>query len=328
VKILITGAFGNIGLNTLNLLLKRDYQVSTFDLKTKRNVKTAKKYENQLINCFWGDICNYDDITRAIGENDVIIHLAAIIPPLSEKKPDLAYKINVEGTRNIIEAIKEINRGAKFIFSSSVSVHGDRQELKPPVKFDCELKPSDNYSNHKIQCEKIIRNSDLDWTILRLGAVPAVDFSQGFDPIMFDVDLNSRIEFVHSEDVALALSNAAEKIYSNDEEVVYKTFMIGGGEAQGCQMYYRDFLGDLLDAFGIGNLPDGAFGKEPFYTDWMETEKSQKILHYQSRSFKYFVRKIKSMWGIRRWFVKMFFLFSRSYLLRRSPYWKNKWKLY
>ena len=327
MKILVTGAFGNIGEKTLNLLISRKYKVSTFDLKTKQNQKTAQKYYDHLNDFFWGDICNIDDLRLAIKDQDIIIHLAAIIPPVSEKKPKLAYKINVEGTRNILNVIKEVNPNVKLIFSSSVSVHGDRQDLIPPVNVNSKIKPSDHYSRHKIQCEEMIKKTEIDWTILRLGAVPYINL-KSFDPVMFDISLNSRIEFVHGDDVAIALSNCSEMIFSSDKSVLHKTFLIGGGKENGCQLYYRDFIEGILDSFGIRPLPDKAFGKNPFYTDWMDTTESQEILHYQNHSFKFFTNKIKIMWGIRRWFVKMFFLVSRSVLLRKSKYWNNNWKLY
>jgi len=59
--------------------------------------------------------------------------------------------------------------------------------------------------------------------------------------------------------------------------------LIGGGE--GCQIRMRDLNAAYLDARGIGNFPDSAFGKDPFYTDWMDTEESERLLRYQRHSF-------------------------------------------
>ena len=57
MKILITGAFGNLGSNTLHYLLKTDHHVTCFDLLTKNNKKQAKRFlKIKDFDVFWGDI--------------------------------------------------------------------------------------------------------------------------------------------------------------------------------------------------------------------------------------------------------------------------------
>ncbi|MHA1819535.1 MAG: NAD-dependent epimerase/dehydratase family protein [Promethearchaeota archaeon] len=327
MKVLITGAFGNIGQNTIKELMKKGVELYTFDLKNKKNYKIAKKYKKMVKKMYWGDIRKYDDVFNAVSNKDVVVHLAAIIPPLSERQPELAYDVNVNGTKNIVEAIKnsEDSEGLghpKLVFTSSVSIYGARNDREPPLRIDSEIQPSDNYSRHKVECERIIRASGVEWTVLRLGAVPPVDLSVGFDPIMFEINLDNRIEFVDGEDVALALSNATELLFNS--EINNKVFLIGGGKENGCQLYYRDFVNKMLEAYGVGKLPDRAFGKKPYYTDWMDTSESQKILRYQRHSFKGFIGKIKKVWGVRRVFVRAFYLIAQLFLLSKSPYYKSK----
>ena len=98
----------------------------------------------------------------------------------------------------------------KLIFTSSVSVHGNRQNLDPPVSVTDAINPSDDYSHHKVECEKLLdeTRSEIDWTILRLGVIAPVSLTTGFDPIMFDIGLKNRIETAHGRDVGLALTNA------------------------------------------------------------------------------------------------------------------------
>jgi len=55
-----------------------------------------------------------------------------------------------------------------------------------------------------------------------------------------------------------------------------KTLLIGGGKK--CQMLQKDFITRVLNEVGIGMLPESAFTGTPFYTDWMDTSRSQKIL--------------------------------------------------
>jgi hypothetical protein len=41
----------------------------------------------------------------------------------------------------------------------------------------------------------------------------------------------------------------------------------------------------MMDAMGIGALPEKAFGHDPYCTDWLDAEESQRVLHYQRHSF-------------------------------------------
>ncbi|MEK7616880.1 MAG: SDR family oxidoreductase [Patescibacteria group bacterium] len=94
----------------------------------------------------------------------IIVHAASAgNVDYCEKHPDEAYAVNVEGTRNIIEAAKKIN--AKIIFLSSNAIYdGDSapyDEKKIP-------NPVDIYGKTKVEGEKLIIKSDLKYVILRL----------------------------------------------------------------------------------------------------------------------------------------------------------------
>ena len=189
MKVLLTGAFGNVGSNTLQSLVEQNHRVTCFDIKTKANAKTAKRYQGK-INVVWGDLRHPDDITSAIKDQDVVVHLAFIIPPASEKNPDWAKAINVGGTQNLVNALKSLHNPPKLIFSSSISVYGPCYDMKPPRRWDDPMRPTDNYTHHKVECEKMVRESGLSWSILRFGAVPLLG---QVDPMMFEVPLNTRI---------------------------------------------------------------------------------------------------------------------------------------
>ncbi|MFX0043930.1 MAG: NAD-dependent epimerase/dehydratase family protein, partial [Candidatus Hodarchaeota archaeon] len=140
MKILLTGPFGNVGLSTLEEIIKRNYKIIAFDIKNKKNKKLAKKFENQ-IEIVWGDLRNYEDVQKAVKGVDIIIHLAAIIPPLADKLPELAEEVNVGGTRNIVKAIINQNNKPKLIFTSSIAVYGDRRK-NPIIKLTDLINPS------------------------------------------------------------------------------------------------------------------------------------------------------------------------------------------
>jgi len=90
MRVLLTGAFGNVGQSTLEVLLKKGYSVKCFDLKNPRNLKIYNKMKKLgYFDTIWGDIRDKEVTDDLVKDVDVIIHLAAIIPPLENDKPDL-----------------------------------------------------------------------------------------------------------------------------------------------------------------------------------------------------------------------------------------------
>jgi nucleoside-diphosphate-sugar epimerase len=134
-----------------------------------------------------------------------------------------------------------------------------------------------------------------------------------FDPAMFDVPLDNRIEFVHRRDVARALANALET-----DDIWGQTWLIGGGPRN--QYIYRDLAAKILDAMGVGMLPDEAFSTIPYPTDWLDTSESQRVLQFQQLTLDDYVAEMRQMLGWRRVFVRLFRPAVRAWLLRQSPY--------
>ncbi|MBN1298728.1 MAG: NAD(P)-dependent oxidoreductase [Actinobacteria bacterium] len=319
MKILLTGAFGNIGTSTLNNFISKgssDIKLSCFDIKNELNEKKASVLPEN-ISIFWGDLRNTADVDKAVNGQDAVIHLAFIIPPLSESKPDFAKEINITGTKNIIEAIKKQNRDIKMIFASSVSVFGPAGPGKePPRKASDEVIASDNYTANKIECENMLKSSGIKWIITRFGSVPPLAISGDFNPMLFEISLDSRVEFVHTMDVGLALANAAFC-----DECVNKILLIGGGKK--CQIYQSEFISKFLEATGIGMLPESAFSKKPYYTDWMDTGESQALLKYQRYTFDDYIEEFKKLVGFKRYFIKLLSPLIKKSLLAKSPYYKK-----
>ena len=320
MKILLTGAFGNIGQATLEALINRGHQVRCFDVPTKQNQEIAKQWRQSPIEIQWGDLRNLEDVRRAVADRDVVIHLAFVIPTLSatgrgsEENPDWAYEINVGGARNLIQAMKEQSPAPKLLFTSSLHVFGQTQHLPPPRRSTDEVAPAEHYSRHKVQVEQLVRESGLTWAIFRLGA--AMPVRMIFDPAMFDVPLDNRIEFVHRLDVARAIANALET-----DEVWGQLWLIGGGPRN--QYIYRDLAAKILEAMGVGMLPDEAFSTTPYPTDWLDTTESQRVLKFQQLTLEDYVAEMRAKLGWRRVFVRLFRPMVRAWLLSKSPYYRQ-----
>jgi nucleoside-diphosphate-sugar epimerase len=318
MKVLLTGAFGNIGESTIMALLERKHEILCFDLKTKKNKKVRKKLVKLgSFETIWGDISNQTILIEIVKGRECIIHLAGIIPPTSEKFPDLTHRVNVEGTQNIVEAALKMEKRPKFIFTSSISTHGPRMHEPPPRKANEKLNPTDNYTHSKVEAEAVVKKSGLIWTILRLTGAPPLKISLDLDVYLFNMPMDQRVEFVHTRDVGVAIANSVTANTDN------KVLLIGGGEK--CQMLNREYFTRILEAIGIGMLPESAF-KVPkndmdwYYTDWMDTSEAQELLQFQNLTFEDYLEELKKNLGIMGKFAKLFRSYAQKKLLKSSPY--------
>ena len=322
MDVLLTGAFGNIGQNALSALLAAGHSVRCFDIPTRANRARAAAFQKRAgeqIELAWGDLRSLTDLRAAVQGVQTVLHLGFVIPRLSatgvnsEAQPDFARAVNVGGARNLIEAMRAEEHPPRLIFASSLHVYGKTQHLAPPRTVADLPHPVEHYAHHKVEVESMVRQSGLQWCILRLGA--ALPLRLILDPGMFDVPLDNRIEFVHTRDAGQAFANAVDCA-----GVWGRTLLIGGGQA--CQLYYRQMMAQVLDAVGIGPLPERLFNREPYSTDWLDTGDSQALLHFQTRTFADYTADLRRMLGPLRRLVIFFRPLVRRYLMGKSPWYE------
>ena len=314
MRVLVTGGLGNVGRSCLTQLTTQKHQVACFDVKNKPNTRNARSFQDR-VNFFWGDLRRAGDLAAAVKGQEAIVHAAFILPPMSDDRPELAEAVNIGGTRNLLEAIKSLGTRPKIIFISSFSVYGACQDRLPPRTASDPVQPMDNYNRHKVECETMVRESGLDWSIFRLGVVPPKSLG-GFTPKMFDTPPGQRTEFVHPDDVGLAVASAVIS-----DQVWGKILLVGGGHSS--QLYFRDFVGGMMEAMGIGRLPDRAFATTACaFSDWIDTTESERLLHYQRHSFQDFTKEIAGSLGPLRTAFRLLSPLIRWWMLSQSPYYK------
>jgi nucleoside-diphosphate-sugar epimerase len=180
-------------------------------------------------------------------------------------------------SHHLVTACQAQPEPPRLLFTSTFDVHGHTLDKTPPRRVDDPLVATDPYTEHKIECERLIRESWLNWAIFRLVDVPVLGIRDS-DPIMFEIGLDNRIEAVHADDVALAIANALET-----PDVWGRILFIGGGKS--CQLTYREYLTRLHAAMGLKPLPDKAFSDAVYATDWVDSAESEALLHYQRYTF-------------------------------------------
>ncbi len=314
MRILLTGASGTLGLSLLPQLLHRGHQVRAFDLQTESTSRALMPFAGRAELRF-GDLRNSSEVRAAVQNVEAILHLGAVTLPLSELEPAHAEHVNVEGTRHLLAAARELPAPPHFVFTSSVAIYGPPEAHNDAqLTVDTPCKPNNAYGRHKLLCEADIRASGLPFTLLRIGfslprKVPAGDAR--FLPYLFAHALESRLEFIHPEDVATALARVLEVPAARGQ-----TLLIGGGPH--CQLSQRRLLQGLFETAGLGMLPDQAFGTLPLFGGFLDTRESQALLAYQKHSFEDYLAELRRGLGLKRWGVGLFSPFARRFLLNHS----------
>jgi nucleoside-diphosphate-sugar epimerase len=317
MKVLLTGAFGNVGLYTVDALLAERHDVVAFDLRSPRARRSAARLDPR-VKVAWGDVTDSASLAAALEGVEAVVHLAAIIPPHVDRAPDLARRVNVEGTRRLIEQMEASPTAKRLVFASSESVFGDVQDREPPLRVETPLSPTDEYGRHKVACERAIQGSSLRWSILRLGvAVPTRLIGAPHDLRSgFGISADARFEFVHPADAATAFARAVAC-----EEAIGKILYVGGGEK--CQTRYEEFFNELMDSIGIGPFPAEAFVRAEaprFMGDWLDTEESQRLLRYQTRGLGELKADMRKDLGALAPLIRLLRPVATWFLVRSSSY--------
>ena len=137
MKCLVTGGAGFIGSNLVDKLISLDYDVIVIDNESAN--ENEQFYWNQNAENYKYDICDYDKIKSLFNNVDYVFHLAAqsrIQPSIID--PNYTFKVNCEGTLNVLNAAKE-NNVSKIIYSSTSSYYGLKNSIpsKEEMKRDC-----------------------------------------------------------------------------------------------------------------------------------------------------------------------------------------------
>lgn len=137
LSILVTGGAGFIGSTLCEKLISLNRKIICVDnfnnfynpLIKKNNITNLIKDKNFKL--YETDICDRDSLKKIFGENkiEIVVHLAAMagVRP-SIENPLLYEKVNIEGTVNLLECLKE-EKIKKLIFASSSSVYGGNKKV-------------------------------------------------------------------------------------------------------------------------------------------------------------------------------------------------------
>ena len=281
--VLITGGAGSVGRQLVEMFAEAGRAIRIFDLPM---MDFSGLEDRDGIEIVRGDITDADGVHKAVEGADAVLHLAAILPPNSERNRDVTFNVNVGGTQNIITAMERSDPDARLVFTSSISTYGDTSAEEPPVTTAHPQSAIDIYADSKIEGEKLIRESSLNNTIsLRIAGIAVPAFLEPPEPWPFME--NQRVEMVHRDDVADALFASADAAGEGR-----RVFNIGGGPTW--QLHGCDYVKDFFDVMGAP-VEMATYRDTPGWMDWYDTAESQKVLGYQNRSYQHYIGEMQAI---------------------------------
>ncbi len=230
MNIFITGATGKIG----RLLLDRLIEEGRISISALVQDKDGGSLPGGIKICR-GDIADLNSLRHALKDVDgidTVLHMAAVT---HTNKRDEYYRVNLEGTRNLIKICEERSAGRIIFISSRAAVAG-----------------GGDYAESKLAAEDAVKSSGLNWLILAFGEVYSIN---GKDEINRICNLIKRHYFipiigrgryglapVYIEDAVNSIKSALEK-----EHLRNKRYIICGRE----EISFRELVNTIIRLLGV-----------------------------------------------------------------------------
>ncbi|MGB8578246.1 MAG: D-erythronate dehydrogenase [Pseudolabrys sp.] len=177
MHILITGAAGMIG-RKLTARLVKDGQLNgqNIDRLTLIDVVAPEKPAGfaGAVEVSTSDLSDRGTAVKAVtGKPEMIFHLAGVVSGEAEIDFEKGYRVNLDGTRALLEAIRAANYQPKVVFTSSIAVYG--APFPQSIPDDFHLAPLTSYGTQKAICELLLadytRRRFLDGVGIRLPTI-------------------------------------------------------------------------------------------------------------------------------------------------------------
>jgi UDP-glucose 4-epimerase len=166
MRILLTGGAGYIGSACLRWLLRHGHDPIAYDNLTEGNREAVP--DDRLV---VGDLLDPDRLADAMHRHraEAVMHFAALASvPDSIADPDGYYRVNVIGTKNVLDAMRRAGV-ARIVFSSTAATYGFHAEM--PLREDSAQAPETPYGTTKLAAEWLIKDYarayGLGYTLLR-----------------------------------------------------------------------------------------------------------------------------------------------------------------
>jgi nucleoside-diphosphate-sugar epimerase len=164
MKVVITGGGGFLG----KKLARRILQQGTLADADGRPQKVTELLlfdvaaasgpglDDPRVKAMAGDIANRATVQSIVQGASTVFHFAAVVSAGAEADFDLGYRVNLDGTRNVLEGCRELGTNPRVVFTSSLAAYGG--DLPPAVTDDTPLTPQTSYGAQKSIGEFLVRD--------------------------------------------------------------------------------------------------------------------------------------------------------------------------
>lgn len=241
-RVLVTGSTGFIGRRLIRRLLADSGPESIACLVTSPvtplEARALDWHRSVGLRLIEGDLRNVPVSVEVPPAVDLVFHLAANI---DTDATDDEARVNAAGTRNLLDWLQPVSRGARILYTSSVAVHDRNAQPRAAISEESPLVPRTAYGRTKLEGEQILREragrDGYSWTILRLptvygpGQKPAGLFDRMIQmassgALLGRIDWPGRTSIIHVDDAADVMADLATR-----EEAANEVYCVASDES-------------------------------------------------------------------------------------------------